>query len=274
MRILRIAVVLLFAVSVVLYTAVTVTDAMRRDDTRPVIESVLDTVELSVADEEQDLCIGLTAYDEKDGDLTDKIMVAKVSRLSEEHTCNVEYVVFDSDNNAATLTRTVHYTDYSAPRFSLTEPLVYRVGENVRFLSRIQATDVLEGDISDRIKLQSGTVSNFQAGAYPISLEVTNKLGDSSSVDLSVIITEDDPYGPKVELTEYLVYVPLGGSLKPRTYIYRAMDSEEDEVSATRVGITGNVDTDTPGTYILTYSISDGGYVGYNYLTVVVGEEA
>ena len=52
------------------------------------------------------------------------------------------------------------------------------------------------------------------------------------------------------------------------------IDSEEDEVSATRVSISGNVDTDTPGTYVLTYSISDGGSVGYNYLTVVVEEEA
>ena len=274
MRMLRIAAVLLFAVSVVLYAVVSVSDALKQDNTRPVIESILDTVELSVTDDEKNLCLGLTAYDEKDGDLTDQIMVAKVSRLSEDDTCKVEYVVFDSDNNAATLTRTVHYTDYVSPRFSLTEPLVYHVGENVRFLSRIQATDALEGDISDRIKMQNGSVSNYQIGVYPIALEVTNKLGDSSSVELSVMITEDNRFGPKIELSEYLVYVPVGGKLQPRSYIQNAWDSEGDKVSTSRVSISGNVDTDTPGSYILTYSMSDGGTMGHTYLTVSVEEEA
>ena len=79
------------------------------DPTKPVITNETGELEISTSYEESDLLEGLKAQDEKDGDLTDQIMVGNFSQFIEPGVCNLSYVVFDSSNQAATLTRRVKF---------------------------------------------------------------------------------------------------------------------------------------------------------------------
>lgn len=273
MRILRIVSILFFIASLAFSIGASIIDASRSDSTVPVIESSMDVLEISVESGEEALFSGLTAYDEKDGDLTDKIMIARTSRLDESDSCQIKYVVFDSSNNSAVLTRTVRYTDYESPKFALSEPLAYSIGENIRFLDRVTATDALDGDITSKIKVTSSSISNYQAGTYPVELEVSNGYGDKAVLQLNVVVTENAESGPEISLSEYLVYIKTGETFSPRSYIRGVYDTDGSVMSTSRVSISGNVDTETAGCYQLTYSAdSADGETGRTYLTVVVTE--
>lgn len=274
MRYLRIAAILIFAVSAVLNIGAALVDSRNHDSTVPEITSSIETLEISVQSPPEELLSGLTAYDGKDGDLTDKIMVAGVSRFLENSTCRVKYVVFDSNRNSASFTRDVRYTDYESPKFALSEPLVYARGENISFLERVSVTDDLDGDITDKIRVTSGSISNYEVGAYPVELEVSNSYGDRVSIELNVVV-EDGSMRPKVELSDYIVYVKAGSAFDPDDYITRVRDAEGYSLGTGSVQISGSVDTGTPGCYQLVYSATSDGQTGRAYLTVVVtGEEA
>ena len=91
-------------------------------------------------------------------------MVASVSHFLEPGTVNVKYVVFDSHNNSATLTRQVRYKDYKAPVFSLEKAPVYKVGKSFDLLDYVRVDDCIDGDISDHIRVISNMVNNDLAG--------------------------------------------------------------------------------------------------------------
>ena len=83
MRYLRIGVVLLFIAALALYV-LTLVNELQRDHTPPVIQSVNDVVELSVSDDESRLLEGLTASDNRDGDITDNIIISSLSHFTEK----------------------------------------------------------------------------------------------------------------------------------------------------------------------------------------------
>ena len=116
MRYIRILVIILFIASLGIYGAARIKEQATEDPTRPGITSDREELEVSTSYEESDLLEGLTAEDEKDGDLTDQIMAGNFSQFIEPGVCNLTYVVFDSSNQAATLTRRVRFTDYEAPK--------------------------------------------------------------------------------------------------------------------------------------------------------------
>lgn len=274
MRYIRIAAVIIFVFSFVLNAGATVWDRMYADDSRPVITCEQDYLEVRVDCLEEDLLAGMTAFDEKDGDLTDKIMIAEISRFVEPGVCNVKYVVFDSDHNGTEFTRQIRYVDYESPRFSITEPLVYVQGETADYLDSIKASDLLEGDISEKIKIVSSEVDNHTAGTYPIELEVMNSLGDTASLRTKVVILEHSSNGPEIALSRYLVYAKKGDKFDALQYVSSVIDRNGEEIQSPDIEVFGRVDTKKEGEYHLVYSVKDeeAGTEGKTYLTVVVTE--
>lgn len=101
--------VLLAFCSLRIYRRVTV------DTTPPVITCSSDSIDVSVTAGEDALLQGVMASDDRDGDLTDQILIKGVTPALADSSAQVTYIVFDSANNMATVTRTVRYTDYQAP---------------------------------------------------------------------------------------------------------------------------------------------------------------
>lgn len=237
----------------------------------PIITNTEEVLEISVQDPPEALLRGLSATDGTDGDLTDQIMVASTSHFLEPGTVRVKYVVFDSFNNSTTLTRQVHYTDYTPPVFSLETPPVYTVGSSFDLLDHIRVTDCLDGDISDRIRVVSNMVNNFSPGNYPVMLEVSNSCGDTAQITLWATFLNKES-SAVVKLHRHIVYVEQGGTFTPRQWLASVTDRNAVALTAEYVEYQGNVDINKPGCYQLIYSYDDGKLSGQSPLTVVVTE--
>lgn len=235
------------------------------DTVPPVITLDSDSITVSVEDGRDALLRGVTASDAKDGDLTGQIIVSGVSKLIRNNTAKVSYMVFDKAGNMASATRYVVYSDYHRPRFMLITPLVYSLGETVSITGRLQAQDAVDGDITSSIRVLSSDIISSTEGVYNLTLQVINSLGDTAQVTLPVTIRAEADGDSAVKLRRYLVYVGLGDNFEPRNYIESVSAG-----SVSDVRIDSNVDTQSAGCYLVTYTVTSGGRSSSALMTVVV----
>ena len=221
--------------------------------------------------------------------MTGRVIVESISHFITPGVSNVTYAVCDSQNHVTTATRRIVYTDYTPPRFTMSDDLVFSVNEQANPFRCIGATDVIDGNISDRIKItaengfQSGT-----AGVYPITVQVTNSKGDVASLQLSVTIENTSLYAPRITLKNYLMYITVGDTVDLRDNL-RAVESvtenaeddveTEEETAAAmealreRVRIETDFDRNTPGVYQVDYRFTDAfDREAHAVLTIVVEE--
>lgn len=244
------------------------------DSVRPEIVCDTPEIEVGVNVTGEQLLEGVTAWDDKDGDLTDKILIASYSKFIDKGVRNIKLVVFDSHYNVAQMTRTVRYTDYISPRFYLKKPLQFRTNSTINLYDCIGAVDCLDGDISDKIKVvynDAGT-SNSNPGEYEVRFQVSNSAGDVSYLMANAEIYEGSYYKPEILLSQYLLYVKQGAEFKPEQYIEKVESAlETEELTAADVQIHSTVNTSVSGNYEVRYSIvSENGYEGTSRLIVIV----
>ena len=272
MRFLRLATFLIFAVACIL-TGWTVYRDYTRDKTPPTITDNLGPISISVADPTETLMQGLTATDNRDGDLTDKMIVERISRHPENGVVNVNYVVFDQAGNLGRYSRTVTYSDYSAPRLHLERPLLYRVGEAITIMDDLKLVDCLDGDITHKLKIQSSNINDSQAGQYEFTASAVTDMGDEVFVRLPVNIMSYDADAPVIELSEYLVYTKVGERCSPLDYITDVKDKNGLSLDISEVSIYSQVNPDQPGGGQYRLEVIDGdGRKGYTFLSVIVTE--
>lgn len=268
MRYVKILLILTLVIVTALYTMTTVSNQLSSKSSAPVIRCSSETLEISVTDDESVLLSGITASDDQDGDLTAKVRISGISKLIEDHTAKITYVVFDSDHNMASYTRYIRYTDYRSPRFSITEPLIYYQSESMTLLDRICVTDVIDGDITDSVRV-STLIATADPEIYSVALQVTNSMGDTVRLELPVIQITGFALRPEVYLSEYLVYLPQGSSFSADEYLLY-VTTPEGTGSRDNVRISGTVDTSTPGTYFVQYTYPYESTAGSSVLAVVV----
>lgn len=272
MRYLRLFAILLFLGSLFLfsYSGYRYRKGLNAD--MPVLKSDTEVLELSVSDPAEAIFRGLTATDATDGDLTDKIMVASTSHFLEPGTVNVKYVVFDRHHNSTTLTRKVCYTDYISPVFSLDKAPIYLRGDNFDLLDHITVTDCLDGDISGKLRLVSGAVSNYSVGTYPVMLEVYNSYGDAAQLQVLVTYLDKSQSTASIVLSDYVDYVDQGVQYDPSAKVLAVTDSQGNALDKSLVTLEGNLDTSQPGFYPMLYSYDDGNFKAQTCMTIVVKE--
>lgn len=273
MRYLRLFSVLFLIISVLfaLWANIHYLSTVNRDI--PVFKNDIEFLEISVDNEPDALMSGLSAYDATDGDLTDRIMIASTSHFIDKGTVNVKYVVFDSHNNSATLTRKVKYTDYYSPRFELEKAPIYVKGSSFDLLDYVKVTDAIDGDISDRIRVISNAVSNYSSGIYPVIIEVSNSYGDTARAEIMVTYIENKN-NVSINLSKYLVYIEKDEEFNPTEWIASVTTDDNKLLDFDDVTVQGNLDTKTPGFYQLFYNYSDGDKNGQSCITVVVTERS
>ena len=199
-----IVVVILVALAFAGYCAY---DYLKTDSSGPVISGGQDEIRVSIHDGDNVLLQGITATDKKDGDVTDSLIVEKISNFYDDNTRMVTYAAFDSDNHISKIEREISYTDYTSPRFELAGSLRFRAGETVNIDKIVSAQDCLDGDLSNKIKIRMDTtINNRMTGFYRIEYVVTNSAGDMVTLPIDIEIYE--PYNNEVELNldRYLVY--------------------------------------------------------------------
>lgn len=269
MRYIKTILLALFLVVSVLFGITTLGNATSGKTVGPQIRCDSDLLEISVSDSTEALLAGVTASDEQDGDLTDKIRIQGVSKLITDDTAKVSYIVFDSHGNSASVSRMLRYTDYSRPRFSVESPLVFSENETISILSRIRAQDVLDGDLTNSVRISSLSATS-DPDVQSVAVQVTNSMGDTTRLELPVIIHSGVVARPEVELSDYLIYLDEGDTFRAEKYLVR-VDIPAGPGDISQVQISGKVDTSTPGTYYVYYRYPYGVSTGVAVLTVVVG---
>ena len=266
----RISVTVLFILTLIAFFTVFVFQKKNEDNTIPEITIENDFIEVKCDATNEDFLKGVKATDEKDGDLTDDVIVESVSRFIEPGVCEVKYAVCDSNNHVAHATRKVRYTDYEAPRFKLKNSLCFSLYENVNIPSYIGAVDSIEGNISENVVITSPDYSSSVTGIFTLELSVANKKGDTSTLSLPLIMEDRNLSAPTIKLKDYLIYVNKNQEVDFEDYIVEATDRNDRDLTD-RIEIDDNVNFKKSGTYTVHYFVTDSnGAKGHSVLNVVV----
>jgi hypothetical protein len=86
--------------------------------------------------------------------------------------------------------RTLVYTDYRPPRFTFKSDMRFEAGEKFNLIDLIGATDLIDGDISEKVKLISSELNASVPGVYNCQAQVTNSKGDVSYLEFTVTIAQ------------------------------------------------------------------------------------
>ena len=146
--------ILLGAISLVVY--IRVLHGRTSDTIAPTITMDMNEITISVEDDESVLLEGITAQDNRDGDVTDSLTVDNISTFNRDGKRYVTIAAFDNSNNVGKATREITYKDYRPPRFDITEPMTFSIGAT-KYFSSITANDVLDGDITGNIHFEDNT---------------------------------------------------------------------------------------------------------------------
>lgn len=263
MKKIKIFSLILFLVSAAIFAGCRIYDRIMTDHTPPVISGE-ELIQVSVGDPKEKLLEGVKAEDERDGDVTDSLVVQKISEFNEDGQRTVTYAAVDKSGNVGYFSRLLEYTDYQEPVFKLSEPLRFPLGADFNVCSGISAESTLDGDVTSQIKytLDRG-ISVSAAGSYTVEFRVTDSTGSTSYLKTELEVYDPSKETIDVELSSYLVYIKKGSSINASEY-YKGADIDG------KLDIHSNVDNSTPGVYHIDYTVSGSGMTGRSRLVVVV----
>ena len=153
------------------------------DKTSPII--TLEKLENSYVTSEEEYLQGVSAYDEYDGDITEK-----VTHTFENGVCT--FSVEDNSGNKAIATRVVIFKDVTAPVITL-------IGENTIILKQGEtyqeqgyyAIDDVDGDITKKVSVKN-EVNTSQIGEYRIIYSVVDTMNNATSLVRKVVVIPNE----------------------------------------------------------------------------------
>ena len=281
----RIFVVIFFIISVLLFGGYTLIRAVTVDRTLPIIEMDSDEVTISVKGGDAAILEGIKASDEKDGDITGNLFVESKSTFIEKGIFKATIAVADSDNHVTKVERKVTYSDYRSPQFTLTEPLKFLTTrenrDDLNIAESLRANDVVDGDISNKIKISSEySINGYTPGDSHMEFIVTNSMGDTSKLPVTVNIYSalEESGLPEIILSNYLINTPVGAGADIEALIEQIeyhndtfrrgedgnlyngeFDAEGNPIMFDRSAIQIDTDADwnTPGVYEVKITFTD-----------------
>ncbi|BCJ93554.1 hypothetical protein acsn021_11230 [Anaerocolumna cellulosilytica] len=160
-------------------TVLSVTFEIVADSTKPVIKGAKNSK--VYIGETVDFLKGVSAMDDRDGDVTNSIVVdASKVDTGKAGKYKLKYSVKDNAGNQATKTVTITVLEDKAPVFKGLTALTVNVGSKVDYLSNVSATDDRDGDVTTSIKVDSTKVNLTKAGTYKVTYSVTDSTGNKT----------------------------------------------------------------------------------------------
>lgn len=222
------------------------------DTTAPVITLPDADITYSAGTDQNILLQGVTAYDEEDGDLSDKVRIYDIAVLEDGARAQVIYAVYDESYNLGKASCVVNY--------------VPPVKENVTEAE----TDIENTEDTTEEK----TEEKKDTEEEPVN---DSEEEDTEEEDTEEEDTEDEvSETPVIRLTNSKVNVAKGGSFNSLSYVASVTDDEDSrEYLYRNIHIDGDYNLNQDGEYVLTYYCmdSDGNTSNKAKLTLVVGEK-
>lgn len=211
---------------------------------------------------------GFSAFDACAGDLTRSVVVSGSVDTAVPGTYPLMYTVYDNAANPAMAERSVVVAVGTPPVIALlgANPMTVECG-GVFQDPGATASDAQDGDLTADIAV-GGTVDTAVPGLYLLSYAVADSDGLSDLETRSVQVV--DTAAPAVTLLgANPATVAVGGEFTEPGYT--ATDACAGDLTG-GVTVEGTVDTNTPGTYSIVYSVQDAaGNSGSATRTVLVG---
>ena len=196
---------------------------------------------------------GATATDNYNNDVTADITTASTVDSNTIGSYTVTYTVNDASGNQATAVRTVIVEDSTPPTITLigSNPASVEVGNSYSDAGAT-ATDAYDGDITSSITTTSNVNINT-VGSYTVTYTVTDSSSNSATTTRTVNVV--DTTAPVITLSgANPVDVDLGTTYNDAGAT--ATDANDGDLTAS-ITVSSNVDTNTVGTYTVTYTVSD-----------------
>lgn len=199
---------------------------------------------------DSELLEGVTAFDEKDGDVTDSLAVESAYPV-EDGQVVVVYVAKDKSNN---ITKSKQFYAYDAAASADAE------NEEVPD-EELAADGANETEAGGTPSLETEAPSDTDSTE---NLTEPSDAGAASSEEEQIrqeqeAQAEQMPAGsPRIYLTEYVVKVPVGTTVDRLSYVKEITDDSDNVYDLwTKIQITGTLDTMTAGNYECTYYVVD-----------------
>ncbi|MFE4133567.1 immunoglobulin-like domain-containing protein [Peribacillus sp. YIM B13482] len=223
--------------------------------TKPTIEANPVDIEIGTAFDPLNYePIGLKATDEIDGDITDKITVEFNNvDTSKPGAYRVTYKVLNSYEESDE--KTIEVVVYTKPTIAAHnvaikkdlafDPLNYEPIE-------LKATDPIDGDITDKITIESNNVDTSKPGKYHVTYKVLNSYEKSDEKTIEVTVYT------KPTIEAYDVDIEIGTAFDPLNYEpigLKATDPIDGDITDKVTVESNNVDTSKPGEYHVTYKV-------------------
>ncbi len=226
------------------------------DQTAPVI-TVVGANPVTVAHGATYTDAGATALDNLDGDVSAAIVVTNPVNTNVLGSYLVTYDVTDAAGNVATqATRTVNVTDQTPPviQFNGVSPIIIGVG-TVYTDAGATATDIIDGDISASI-VTVNNVNTAMGGTYTVTYNVSDAAGNAAAQVTRVVIVQDQS-PPVITMLGVSPLTIEAGSVYTDAGA-TAADTVDGNLTASIV-TTNLVNTALPGSYTVTYNVTDAG---------------
>lgn len=194
---------------------------------------------------------GVTAQDNRDGDVTDTVTIESIIPNADQTGASVVYVAKDSKNNVTKETRTIVYsTDANQ---AAAQAAAEQAAADQAAQDQAAAEQVAQGDAAGE------------------SAQTTDDGAAQNEAAIAALSAES----PRFYLTQYSVEVERGADLNELSYVQEISDDKDSRDELYQgIQISGEVDTNTPGEYTLEYHVvdSDGNNSNAAQLKVTVKE--
>ena len=225
----------------------------------PVIEATDKTIEVG---DTFDPKADVTATDEEDGDITDKIEILKNDvNVNEPGIYDVTYKVTDAQGASYTTTIKVTVNPKAAvlnacPVINATDKTL-TVGDEFDPLADVTATDEEDGDLTDKIKILNNEVDMTKPGKYEVTYKVTDNGGASYVKTIKVTVNPKmEPINAAPIIKAEDKTLTVGDTFDPKADV-TATDEEDGDLTNKIEILKNDVDTTKPGKYEVTYKVTD-----------------
>ncbi|AHJ34595.1 immunoglobulin-like domain-containing protein [Lacticaseibacillus paracasei] len=204
---------------------------------------------------------GVTADDYQDSDLTTGIKVAGDVDTSNPGDYELAYTVTDKNGTVTTLKRTVTVFATASTLDVSKVPTELKVGDQFNPNANVTAVSPY-GDV---ILAVDGSVDTSKPGSYELTYTATDKFGQKTVKKVTINVVADKP---TLDLFKVPTKLKVGDHFDPKASVTAI--SPYGDVT---VDVKGSVDTSKPGSYVLTYTVTDKfGQTTSQSLTVTVSE--
>lgn len=218
---------------------------MQADHQGPEIVYSNDTVSEYDSDmTDEELLEGVSASDDKDGDVSDSLKVESIYEVDDSHVI-ITYVAKDNSNNITKAKRNLEMRqkedgfddiDIQPTQIPVKDA---EMDETSQFVSDVENTE------------NSRNETNQTEGTDLDTAEQMKK-------EQEALADEMPSQNPRLYLTDYYIEVPIGTSIDLLSYVKNISDDKDDVYTLWRkIQISGEVNTSVEGTYTCTYYVLD-----------------